>query len=173
MKQVKKYKLIALNTPDVDQENKTEVDKPVMSPSLTMSKSSESKQRKMSHDMILMSMPKALKYKAKALLNYLEDLSIIDWDDQGQVLIDHDLIPQSHISDLIKCAIFPYKNFHPTGMTSFQAMLAQHNIPKSLLHQQSGSGLLLPPPGIPLKAVSDKVVIAPKSIKQPVTWMKL
>ena len=60
----------------------------------------------------------------------------------------------SHIIDLLKCTLYPYKQFTPIGFDQFHAALEAINIPRSLI-TQTGRGLL-PPPGLPITSKPDR-----------------
>lgn len=111
--------------------------------------SSDSPIEKLSIDNILISIPKNVKHKAKAILTHIQNNSEkIDWNERGEILINNTKIDGSHIIDLIKCSLLPYKNLHPIGSREFHTSLKESNIPQTLIIQ-SGKGL--PPPGIPIK----------------------
>ena len=83
----------------------------------------------------------------------------MDWNEKGEVIIEDECIDNSHITDLVKCTLYSYKNLNPKGYDQFQLALQKSNIPQSLV--QKGKGLTifghqndnskhLPPPGIPI-----------------------
>ena len=97
---------------------------------------------------IIQCLPKSIKNKAKVLLDHLHRGRAVHWNDKGEISISEDAnIAGSHIVDLVKCALLPYKNFNPVGYEQFQLALQETNIPKSILIQR-GSGF--PPPGQPV-----------------------
>lgn len=98
---------------------------------------------------ILSSIPIKLKPKARAILLHIQHNSDkIDWNEKGEISLYNRKIEGSHIIDLIKCSLFPYKNVYPKGLESFLTALRDSNIPQTLLIQ-SGKGFNKPPPGIP------------------------
>ena len=112
---------------------------------------------KLSSDDIIASLPKNIKHKAIAILKHISQNSdYITWNEIGEVSINQNVIANSHIIDLIKCSLYPYKNINPPGLAQFNTALQESNIPQTLL--QKGAGLSLvssdkkPPPGIPLKS---------------------
>lgn len=171
MKEVKKYKLVPIEHNKEDKQDETDHEQTLADINKLASSVIS---RQLEDDIILMCIPKLMRYKAKALLNYLHAVSSINWDERGQVIINHELIPHSHIADLIKSSLFPYKNFHPVGVSTFQTELAKNNIPKGLIHhyqhQQKGQGEVLPPPGLP-EEQPESLSIKPK--KQAIKWLKL
>ena len=110
---------------------------------------------KLSSDDIIASLPKNIKHKAIAILKHISQNSdYITWNEIGEVSINQNVIANSHIIDLIKCSLYPYKNINPPGLAQFNTALQESNIPQTLL--QKGAGLSLvssvkkPPPGFPL-----------------------
>lgn len=104
----------------------------------------------------LNAVPRHLKNRAEILLNYIKENTSIIWNEKGEIIIDDKLIPFSNITDLVKDAIFQYKDFSPVGKIDFYNQL--HGIPLTLIHNlnrrkliQEGRGDISgpPPPGIP------------------------
>lgn len=110
---------------------------------------------------MLRSLPKSLKNKVRALLEHLNKHTNLHWSDKGEIAIKGRTIPHSNIVDLIKVQLRDYKDVHPVGVTEFNRLLHDTNVPLSLLtgtkRRQTGSGPIPPPPGIPIKKKS-KVV---------------
>jgi hypothetical protein len=100
-------------------------------------------------DNILCTLPNNIKARARGILNHMKNNDIY-WNVKGEIVINNTTIPNSHIIDLIKCSLYPYKSFTPIGLNQFQSALIDTNIPQTLL--QTGSGFIkrLPPPGIPI-----------------------
>ena len=97
---------------------------------------------------IIQCLPKSIKNKAKVLLDHLHRSGAVHWNDKGEISVLEDAnIDGSHIVDLVKRSLLPYKNFNPVGYEQFQLALQETNIPKSILLQR-GSGF--PPPGQPV-----------------------
>lgn len=138
MKEVKKYRLVPW------EETSTNM----------VETNIEATNQSLSEDIILLSIPKVMQNKAKALLEYLQHIPSITWNEIGEVVLDNEVISGSHISDLVKRCVFPHKSFHPIGLDSFYSVLLKSNIRKGLLvpiDQTGYGGIRLPPPGIPLK----------------------
>lgn len=127
---------------------------------------SESQQRNgITNEEILQCMPKNIKNKASLLLNTINRSKNLEWNSKGEIVIaGEEPIPGSHIIDLIKFTLFPYKHFIPIGLEQFQQSLQNINIPQSLLIQK-GRGL--PPPGIPANTKPRPAV------EKAWTWHKL
>jgi hypothetical protein len=127
---------------------------------------SETKDQKLDVENIISSIPKKFAYKARVILNHIiHNTNKITWNDKGEVIINEKLIPNSHIVDLIKCSLYTYKNCNPRGLKEFIHQLKDSNIPETII--QSGSGNVIPPPGIPVLAKPKKT----SSLKW--TWHKM
>jgi hypothetical protein len=113
---------------------------------------------RLTQESILMSFPKNIKQKAKAILEHIMNSKCLEWNDKGEISINNKTISNSHITDLIKCSLYPYKNIIPEGYDQFISELNSSNIPKTLI--QIGQGL--PPPGVPSENPSSKKYTAKK-----------
>ena len=102
---------------------------------------------------ILLSFPKNIKHKARGILEHIMISKCLEWNEKGEISVNNEIISNSHITDLIKCSLYPYKNIKPEGFDQFLSALSSSNIPQTLI--QSGRGL--PPPGIPSKTSKAKV----------------
>lgn len=116
--------------------------------------------------------PKPMQNRLRSLLTYIQPH--VSWNDKGEVTIKERHIPGSNIVDLIKVHLKDYKDFQPMGKEAFGKLLLELNVPASLLapsaRQQSGSGNIPPPPGIPLKRKHlEDTSQAPKKVK----WLRL
>ena len=57
-----------------------------------------------------------MEYACKLLLEHInKNQSMTDYNKCGEILVDGIEICGSNISDLLKCCMHNYKNFHPTG----------------------------------------------------------
>ena len=91
----------------------------------------------LSVEMIVRGIPKTMKSRAEALLEYLKERGdVITWDDMGQVLVDGVLIPKSNISDLVSDAMRSRKHFNPVGVREFYNILNKINVPKDLVRNE-------------------------------------
>ena len=91
----------------------------------------------LSVEMIVRGIPKTMKSRAEALLEYLKERGdVITWDDMGQVLLDGVLIPKSNISDLVSDAMRSRKHFNPVGVREFYSVLNKINVPKDLVRNE-------------------------------------
>ena len=101
----------------------------------------------MSQEDILSSIPVSYRNKARTLLNCIINSSQLTWNKRGEIMQGEQTVHGSHIIDLLKYTLYPYKHFMPVGFDQFNSTLQAINIPRSLI-QQSGCGVL-PPPGVP------------------------
>lgn len=122
------------------------------------------KVNKLDDETILIAIPNTFKNKAKALLKYLSLVQGLNWNEQGEIIIDNTVLPKSNICDLIKDCLREYKQFNPIGYNEFYEKLSTSNVPLSLIANtkrrefiQSGRGdkpfasPIPPPPGIPIQ----------------------
>lgn len=98
----------------------------------------------LTQEAILKAMPGNIKTKARGILNHLIKNNF-SWNSKGELIINQKPIENSHIIDLIKASLYPFKNFSPVGLRDFIDSLIATNIPPSFI--QRGGGL--PPPGRP------------------------
>ena len=86
---------------------------------------------------------KNLLKKLNAFIEYLLR-GDISWNEQGEVSLDGQPIKDSHVTDLIKHAVYPCKNRPPQGYDSFYNYLHDIKMPQSLWHsnEQGGTGLI-------------------------------
>ena len=89
---------------------------------------------------------KNLLKKLNAFIEYLLR-GDISWNEQGEVSLDGRQIRDSHVTDLIKHAVYPCGNRPPYGYDSFSNYLQDIKMPQSLWHSngQSGTGLVRGP----------------------------
>ena len=86
---------------------------------------------KLSDTIILSHFSKAMQNKVKLLLQYIHENPKLLWSKEGEIIIDNKTIENSHIIDLIKYSLIPYKHFKPIASELFLKQL--RNVPKSLL----------------------------------------
>ena len=97
---------------------------------------------------ILSAIPASYRNKARTLLDYIIKSKQLTWNERGEIMLDQHTVHGSHIVDLLKYTLFPYKHFTPLGIDQFRSALQAINIPRSLT-TQTGAGQILPPPGLP------------------------
>ena len=86
---------------------------------------------KLSDTIILSHFSKAMQNKVKLLLRYIHENPKLLWTQDGEIIINNETIENSHIIDLLKYSLIPYKNFKPIASELFLKQLG--NVPKSLL----------------------------------------
>ena len=105
---------------------------------------------KLKPEVIIAQLPKRNKSKARSLLNFLEQNKTLDWNQRGELLIDSESVPFSHITDLLHDALNNTK-YKPVGYEQFYSNLG--HVPLSLItnpaRKQIVGGSVLPPPGVP------------------------
>ena len=107
---------------------------------------------------ITTSVPKMYQRKADAFLNYLHADGDVTWDEQGQILLQGKVIPKSHIVDLVHDAMRLRKRTkRPQGWQELSRHLAQKNIPRELVGNETWSASPKSPVFKPLKTSSGSV----------------
>ena len=109
------------------------------------------KTAKLTVESILSHFSKQLQNKARLLLQYIETNPLIDWSEHGELIIEGKQILDSHVIDILKYLLIPYKNFKPNGSEEIIKHLA--NVPKTLLKievkKRTKQETVEPPPGEP------------------------
>ena len=90
---------------------------------------------RLSKDVIYTFIPSKLKSRASTLLGSLD--AVLNWNKKGEIMFDNQTVELSHIADLLKICLYNYKQFQPIGFRCFCNILAKHNIPMSLISNQS------------------------------------
>ena len=86
---------------------------------------------------ITVATPKPYQTRANALLQSVEN--VIKFNEKGEIYSkDGNLIPGSHLQDLIKHAVLDRRrNLTPRGWSDFVTVLRDHNVPKSILNRNT------------------------------------
>lgn len=130
---------------------------------------------KLDTEIIISAVPKPWKNKARSIIQHIQahPKHVLTWNDKGVVYIRGVRLSGSHIYDLIKDSVKPYKNFTLTGQKEYYQALHEMNVPLGLIgngrpqqmlqqtedttrgHQnpdkRKAAARLAPPPGIPVK----------------------
>lgn len=86
----------------------------------------------------LVGIPEKFKKKANELLNLLQDTPELSVENNGEVLINNNTIPESNISDLLNRAVNPMVKERPIpGWNEFYKLLIKLNIPRSLINYKT------------------------------------
>jgi hypothetical protein len=86
---------------------------------------------RLSDELILTCIPHYLKNKAKAILGYLNDH--VTWNGRGELICQDQVVPHSHIGDLIRDSLHQYRKFDPCGARPFYKYLANIDTPINLI----------------------------------------
>jgi len=99
----------------------------------------ENLSEKLDVDTIITAIPGPLKNKARVILHHIETYgdNVLSWNQKGELLHHEQIIPGSHISDVLKDVLTDNPNFHPRGAEEFYAGIAEINVPMGLLGHQS------------------------------------
>lgn len=104
---------------------------------------------RLSTAVILTCLPKRNRLKGQRLLDFIANDTNLDWNKDGNLLVNNQPIEYSHIVDLLHDALNPTRH-NPVGYDAFYNNLGR--VPVSLLNnprRKSMIGGRLPPPGIP------------------------
>ena len=101
----------------------------------TMTLESDTSQQLSATDkQIIDSVPKTMQYRAKLLIQKLKDHSdIISWNDNGQLVLEGSVVPNSNIVDLVNDVMRKRKGFNPEHSNTFAKALTKINIPEDYL----------------------------------------
>ena len=85
---------------------------------------------------IIYSVPKTMQNCAKLLIQKLKDHSdVISWNDNGQLVLDDSIIPNSNIVDLVNEVMRKRKGFNPEYSSTFAKALAKINVPEDYVRK--------------------------------------
>ena len=83
---------------------------------------------------IIDSVPKTMQNRAKLLIQKLKDHSdVISWNDNGQLVLEGTIVPNSNIVDLVNDVMRKRKGFNPEHSNTFAKALAKINVPEDYL----------------------------------------
>ena len=83
---------------------------------------------------IIDSVPKTMQNRAKLLIQKLKDHSdVISWNDNGQLVLEGSIVPNSNIVDLVNDVMQERKGFNPEHSNTFAKALAKINVPEKYL----------------------------------------
>ena len=78
---------------------------------------------------IIDSVPKTMQNRAKLLVQKLKDHSdVISWNDNGQLVLEGSIVPNSNIVDLVNDVMQKRKGFNPEHSNTFAKALAKINV---------------------------------------------
>ena len=79
---------------------------------------------------IIQSAPKNLRHKASILLKRLKQDDNIAWNTKGELVYKGDVIPNTHMHDLVQDVLRKCKTHVPVGWQTFARALRESNIPQ-------------------------------------------
>ena len=82
---------------------------------------------------IIQSAPKNLRHKASLLLRRLKQDGNIAWNTKGELIYKGDVVPNTHIHDLVQDVLRKRKTHVPIGWQTFARALRESNIPQDLV----------------------------------------
>ena len=83
---------------------------------------------------IIDSVRKTMQNRAKLLIQKLKDKSHnISWNDNGQLVLEGSIVPNSNIVDLVNDVMRKRKCFNPEHSSTFAKALAKINVPEDYL----------------------------------------
>ena len=83
---------------------------------------------------IIDSVPKTMQNRAKLLIQKLKNHSdVISWNDNGQLVLEGSVVPNSNIVDLVNDVMLKRKGFNPEHSNTFAKALAKINVPEDYL----------------------------------------
>ena len=91
----------------------------------------------MNEDRILSLIPKSMRSRAKMLLEYVNRIPEIEWNEHGEVILNGEIVTGSHIADYLKMCLFEYKSKQTKEFHQFYQMLHDNHVPPSLLVKRS------------------------------------
>ena len=81
---------------------------------------------------IINSVPKTMQNCAKLLIQKLKDHSdVISWNDNGQLVLESSIVPNSSIANLVNDVMQKRKSFNPDHSNTFAKTLAKFNVPEN------------------------------------------
>ena len=90
-----------------------------------------SQQLNATNKQIIDSVPKTMQNGAKLLIQKLKDHSdVINWNDNGQLVLEGSIAPNSNIVDLVNDVMRKRKAFNPEHSSTFAKTLAKINVPE-------------------------------------------
>ena len=82
---------------------------------------------------IILGAPKNLRHKASLLLKKLKQDDNIAWNAKGELVYKGDIVPNTHIHDLVQDVLRKRKTHIPHGWQTFAKALRESNIPQDLV----------------------------------------
>lgn len=94
-------------------------------------------------DKLTINFPVTIKNKAKTLFNMIKDSKgLLDFNAQGELLVEGRTIRGSHISDLVYDVLMGKSSLEPQGMEQFLSGLVRLNVPERLIVNKTRRSIL-------------------------------
>jgi hypothetical protein len=128
-------------------------------------KEEQSKPSQLQTNELITTMPKLLQKKADHILNYIRDSDHLGWNQNRQLVVNGEVIPNSNIIDLVRHLIDSGgKRDHPKGWQLFKEKISELNVPTYLLAKHVLMSDITAPPHIDTKPpLTD---LSPKSTRR-------
>jgi len=91
------------------------------------------KQVKLDKQEIVASIPKQSRRNAMLILHHLERNPKVTWNSKGELVVEGEVVPRSHMVDLLKDVFYKYKTLEAEGILPFYKALADSNLPVSIV----------------------------------------
>ena len=82
---------------------------------------------------IIQSAPKNLRHKASVLVRRIKQDDNIAWNTKGELVYKGDVVPNTHIHDLVQDVLRKHKTHVPVGWQTFARALRESNVPQDLV----------------------------------------
>ena len=100
---------------------------------IEVSQGNKQSQQPLAENLILTNIPKKFIRNANSILSYIRNK--ISWSSNGALLdASGTVIPDSHISDLIRYTICPFGKNEPVGLADFRTQLSELNLPSGFVN---------------------------------------
>ena len=95
------------------------------------------------NEKLLANFPVSIKKKAKTIFDMIQNSKgILDYNNQGELLLDGHVIRGSHITDLVYDILFGKSGFEPRGVEQFLDGLVRLNVPERLIANKTRRSML-------------------------------
>ena len=116
----------------------------------------------------LFNVPRHLKGKVNGLLQFLESLPNISWDNGGQVTLDGRLLSGSNLLDLILDVACSQYKLAPRYSNEFVQFLSDSNAPKHLIANEKYREILFDEPlAVPLQMNNKRIIGVEEEVETP------
>ena len=85
------------------------------------------------YDSVIESIPKTFQRQAKWLLQRIQNSDHLGWNEQGELIVDGNPVPGTHMVDLINDVVRRRKTSQPMGWRVFSRALNRLNVPQEVV----------------------------------------